>query len=70
MRDEHLLVAVCVLLVFDVALLLPWTLVDEITCHQVVSYQHLNVSLLKGESYLINYTPVHKGHNLKGEISG
>ena len=45
MRDEHLLVAVCVLLLFDIAILLPWTLADCLKCHAVESYQHFDVSL-------------------------
>ena len=33
-RDEHLLLGVLIMIVLDLAIMLPWTLVDPITCQR------------------------------------
>ncbi len=50
MRDEHLLLAILVLLALDVAILLPWTLVDPIVCKNVATYTEYKVSILRNDS--------------------
>ena len=45
-RDEHLLVGVLVMIILDLAILLPWLFVDPVQCHRSVIKTKDTVSCL------------------------